>query len=106
MATSNAVNLIAAQSAAANTEVAKKLRKGHPQRASSPITQDVRKKRSEKEKKKSISHSSNTKNHDGKMPASKEISTQIFETDANQSVFCPSVNVEKLRRRKRGEHCE
>ena len=110
MATSNAVNLIAAQSAAANAEVAEKLRKGRPQRESSPITQDVRKKekkRSKKEKKKSVSHSPNTKDHDGKKtPASEEILTQFFETDANQSVFCPSVNVEKLRRRKRGEHCE
>ena len=97
MATANAVSLIASISAAANAEVAEKLRKGRPQRESSPITQDVRKKRSEKEKK-SISHSSNTKDHDGKKtPASEEILTQFFETDANQSVFCPSVNVEKSR---------
>ena len=101
VAKANAVNLIAARSAAANAEVAKKLRKGRPQRASSPITQDVRKKekkRSEKEKKKSVSHSPNTKDHDGKKtPASEEISTQFFEIDVFQCVFCPSVNVEKLR---------
>ena len=71
VATANAINLIAAQSAAANAEVAKKLRKGRPQRASSPITQDVSKKeekRSKKEKKKSVSHSPNTKDHDGQPP--------------------------------------
>ena len=59
VATSNAVSMIAAISAAANAEVAEKAKKGRPQRASSPIVQDVKRKerkRSEKGKKKSVSH--------------------------------------------------
>ena len=101
MATANAVSLIASISAAANAEVAEKFRKGRPQRASFPIMQDVKKKEkkgSEKGKKKSVSHSPNTKDHDGKKtPAADELLTQFFENNISQSVFCPSVNVEKSR---------
>ena len=63
------------------------------------MVQDVkRRKRSEKGKKKSVSHSPNTKDQYGKKtPVSDEISTQFFEIDISQNVFCPSVNVEKSR---------